>query len=201
MVLSIPSIKSIVLYSLLTVCIVPFSIYGEGLTDEHDCPIIVPEFPNSDDTALLTREERIELMDQAFEEALNKSRACRTPETQVNTSNPQDSAPSEQLSGTEPEQRNNQNPPAAAQPSAPAPDIQDLELETSAEGESGEQTSAAPIQEQTVSNGKLPEDIPPANNDDIVAQQIREAAINEQDSQKQAKLWNEYRRYKGLPER
>ena len=201
MFLSIPPTKSIILYLLLTICIWPFSIHGDGLAGEHDCPIIVPEFPEFDGTTLLTREERIELMDQAFEEALNKSQACRISKTRSNISNPQDNAPSEQLSGTEPEQKNNQNLPAAIQPSAPTLDIQDLEIGTSTEKEYGEQTSVAPIQEQTVSNGKLPEDIPPANNDDIFAQQIREAATREQDPQKQAKLWNEYRLYKGLPEK
>ncbi len=49
--------------------------------------------------------------------------------------------------------------------------------------------------------GATPGDIPSANNDDVVAAQIRQAAEAEQDPQKRARLWNEYRRYKGLPEK
>lgn len=50
-----------------------------------------------------------------------------------------------------------------------------------------------------VNNGSPPADIPPADNDNIVAAQIRLAAENETDPVEQAKLWNEYRRYKRLP--
>jgi hypothetical protein len=49
------------------------------------------------------------------------------------------------------------------------------------------------------STGKLPEDIPPADNDSVLEAQIRQAAINEKDPVIKAKLWNEYRKYKGLP--
>lgn len=50
------------------------------------------------------------------------------------------------------------------------------------------------------SNGKIPEDIPSADNDSVLERQIREAAMREKDPAVQAKLWNEYRRYKGLPQ-
>lgn len=48
-------------------------------------------------------------------------------------------------------------------------------------------------------NGKLPEDIPTAQNDDALAAQIRYAAENETDLVKREQLWDEYRKYKGLP--
>ncbi|MBT4011419.1 MAG: hypothetical protein HOF15_03790 [Planctomycetaceae bacterium] len=51
-----------------------------------------------------------------------------------------------------------------------------------------------------INNGKLPDDIPSADNDSILESQIRQAAINEKDPEIQKKLWNEYRKYKGLPE-
>lgn len=38
---------------------------------------------------------------------------------------------------------------------------------------------------------------PPSPDDDIVARQIREAAMNEQDPEQRAILWQEYERYKG----
>ncbi len=48
------------------------------------------------------------------------------------------------------------------------------------------------------SHENIPDDIPSGENDDIVARQIREAAINEPDPQLREKLWDEYRRYRGL---
>lgn len=47
-------------------------------------------------------------------------------------------------------------------------------------------------------SGAIPEDIPNVDNDDVVAEQIRLAATIETDPVKREKLWNEYRRYKGL---
>jgi len=41
-----------------------------------------------------------------------------------------------------------------------------------------------------------PADIPSGNDDDVVARQIREAALKEADPKLREKLWHEYRRYK-----
>ncbi len=53
--------------------------------------------------------------------------------------------------------------------------------------------------EKMLPNGAIPKDIPPADNDDMLAAQIRQAAIEEPDPEIQARLWDEYRSYKGLP--
>ena len=45
--------------------------------------------------------------------------------------------------------------------------------------------------------GNVPDDIPDARDDDIIARQLREAAMNETDPELREKLWEEYRRYKG----
>jgi transcription initiation factor TFIID subunit TAF12 len=42
----------------------------------------------------------------------------------------------------------------------------------------------------------VPEDIPNGQDDDVVARQIREAAMNEPDDALREKLWQEYRDYK-----
>ena len=52
-----------------------------------------------------------------------------------------------------------------------------------------------------LTNGKTPDDIPNVDNDSVFEGQIRAAAIAEPDPEIQNKLWNEYRTYKGLPER
>ena len=45
-------------------------------------------------------------------------------------------------------------------------------------------------------DSSIPEDIPSPQGDDIVAKQLREAAMAEQDPDLKAKLWEEYKRYK-----
>ena len=49
---------------------------------------------------------------------------------------------------------------------------------------------------QTESRPDIPPDIPSAEGDDIIARQLREAAIKEKDPDLRAKLWDEYRKYK-----
>ncbi len=50
-------------------------------------------------------------------------------------------------------------------------------------------------------NGMVPEDIPQDDNDSVLEEQIRLAAMNEKDPEKKKRLWNEYRKYKGLPQK
>ena len=50
-------------------------------------------------------------------------------------------------------------------------------------------------------NAMLPEDIPQDDNDSVLEEQIRLAAMNEKDPEKKKRLWNEYRKYKGLPQK
>ncbi|MFA5495355.1 MAG: hypothetical protein WC247_11300 [Porticoccaceae bacterium] len=45
-------------------------------------------------------------------------------------------------------------------------------------------------------DGTVPPDLVDGSDDDIVARQIREAAINEKDPALREKLWDEYRKYK-----
>ena len=47
----------------------------------------------------------------------------------------------------------------------------------------------------------IPDDIPEPDNDSVLEAQIRRAAMEETDPRIRAELWNEYRKYKGLPER
>ena len=55
--------------------------------------------------------------------------------------------------------------------------------------------------EINTNNGMIPEDIPQDDNDSVLEEQIRLAAMNEKDPEKKKRLWNEYRKYKGLPQK
>jgi hypothetical protein len=61
-------------------------------------------------------------------------------------------------------------------------------------GYSGPRSRSAPPAPSATSS--VPEDLPDARDDDIIARQLREAAMNETDPELQEKLWEEYRRYK-----
>ena len=50
-------------------------------------------------------------------------------------------------------------------------------------------------------SGDVPDDIPAPDNDSVLEAQIRRAAMEETDPRVRAELWNEYRKYKGLPTR
>ena len=63
------------------------------------------------------------------------------------------------------------------------------------------QTGVSPTESEmpddiTIATVTMPEDIPDPQGDDIVAKQLREAAIAEADPELKDKLWEEYRRYK-----
>lgn len=86
----------------------------------------------------------------------------------------------------------------------------DTQQAGNAEGEAGDGTASAGGDNDTESaeasnsatgpetthRGGIPEDIESGSDDDIVARQIREAALKEKDPVLREKLWDEYRKYK-----
>jgi hypothetical protein len=50
--------------------------------------------------------------------------------------------------------------------------------------------------EQVAQSDRVPPDVGDGRDDDIVARQLREAAMKEEDPELREKLWDEYRRYK-----
>ena len=50
--------------------------------------------------------------------------------------------------------------------------------------------------EQVAKAETVPEDVPSGEDDDIIARQLREAAMQEEDPVLKEKLWEEYKRYK-----
>ena len=162
--------------------------------------------------ALLTRDEKIALYDKAILESLNNSGSCQPAGSGANagaggggggaggSGGAGGAAGGAQASG-------GSAGAGTAAESIPASGIQGDRpaSEKARDGQSrGDETNVAgnsdPYNRGTMlPNGKVPEDIPPAYNDDIIAQQFRQAAMEETDPVTKAKLWNEYRRYKNLP--
>lgn len=144
------------------------------------------------DDPALSRAERLVLMEKAFYDSINRFEACKLAsqssassasnsggggEYQGDGLSENSATASQEMQGTEAELEI--PPPMAEQ------DLQNIQ--------SGNIDSPA-----SANNGAVPEDIPAANNDDAIAAQIRLAAEAETDPEIRQKLWNEYRKYKGL---
>ena len=173
----------------------------ENLEASVDCTNIQIDYV---DDPTLTRGERIHHMDQAFNKSLNKFELCQSEKKNVESSgssgNPNGvggsassstdgasgSVASSTMSGTElPTAEVNVKDKEAE--TEVSPEVQTISKEN---GEYEGSIAAA--------NGKVPDDIPSADNDSALAAQIRRAAENETDPTKKEQLWNEYRKYKGL---
>ncbi|MZR32366.1 hypothetical protein [Sneathiella litorea] len=158
--------------------------------DEQDCKEYGVDYSRTEG---LTKEEITDRMDKALFESLNKYDDCLQhsqsggaasasggsgagAETDAGTSS---SMASTGIQGTETSKATEQSSQA--------------EAVTADDGRTEEQK-----QVETLQNGKLPDDIPPSDNDTVLQQKVKEAAINEPDPDKRARLWNEYRKLKGL---
>jgi hypothetical protein len=165
---------------------------------------------NHEYDAALTREENLELMDRALFQSLSKFDACQ--DNQANSSGGGGG-------GNDGGSEGKGNSPGESGSSVASSDMSGNESPKSDATADG-QGSWAPLPQQNAStegsnptnsetpsvatppafnNGQIPNDIPPANNDTVLEAQIRRAAINEPDPILKKKLWNEYRKYKGLP--
>jgi len=200
---------------IITACSFIYPFFGfspevyaqEGIETTIDCTDVNVNY--SDDLTL-TREERLRLMDRALFESLNKFELCRSAkkmakaaETSATDNNLEsgagnstgekgntsagESLASSTMSGTEP-----------AQAPPPGQNFEAGESNMEQTPQSMGTTDRTASGNMVSSNGKIPEDIPPASNDDALAAQIRYAAEKETDPVKKERLWNEYRKYKGL---
>lgn len=97
-----------------------------------------------------------------------------------------DSVASSELSGTEISEENLEN----------FSTFENYISEDSAEYESDQR-----LEQGKKNNITIPEDIPQDDNDSVLEEQIKLAAMNEKDPEKKKRLWNEYRKYKGLPQK
>ena len=84
--------------------------------------------------------------------------------------------------------------PSASNMAGTTPIADPADIGTATSNLNGTMTGTEP--DQRLTNGKIPDD-----NDSVFEAQIRAAAIAGTDPDTQKNLWNEYRRYKGLPEK
>ena len=156
---------------------------------------------NYEEDQFLTKREQIEMMDEALIASLDKFESCI--KSQSNLINNDNSNPSSSTSFESQELSGNASSTGSEELSENMDsDTSSSELDESQlsyENESNNDTQSTGKNENFGSNGKLPEDIPQDDNDDVLAKQIKNAALKEKDPEKERKIWNEYRKYKNLP--
>ncbi|WP_169544084.1 hypothetical protein [Sneathiella aquimaris] len=159
---------------------------------ETECTEVSIDFSAS---GTMTQKEKIAAMDRALNRSLNKYDTCTTSDSNASsTENGGGEGGAGQDQGSSIQEQSTQATGISG--TAPPPPVSTAP-ETSPE--TSPETTATQIPPISRPNGKAPDDIPAENNDDILAQRIRSAAENEPDPVKREKLWNEYRKYKGLP--
>jgi hypothetical protein len=185
------------------VCYSTFSV-ADSADDKPGCSTTGIDYV---DQADMTRAERIAEMDQAFLESVHRFDDCTLSKQEPSsdsdlTGESGSSGSSESIAGNEEDSKGGQS----GYESTASDEMSGTESESTPVADMGtESVSAEDLDDKPVTfnsasdNGAVPEDIPDANNDDVVAAQIRTAAEIETDPEKKEKLWNEYRRYKGLP--
>lgn len=180
-----PIEKGYLLFLFLLSMMMPASA-EEALSSTIDCSVVEIDYI---DNPYWTESERLAAMDRAFFESINRFELC-------NLSNQSSSSTADDAS----EDSGSESFESVASPSMTGTETESAMAEFDSSDESSKTSTE---QSDTLGggniNGTKPEDIPDADNDDVVASQIRLAAEIEQDPVKKEKLWNEYRKYKGLP--
>jgi len=154
------------------------------------------------DDSELTKAEKMTLMDRELLRSLSKFDDCKVSQMNSGSSGGNSSSDgfgqntgggsvaSSDVSGTE-------KPTTQANSSNVEGDVANTDSSDSMRGAKKDGYKSQLNLPKSIENGKIPEDLIDANNDSVLQAQIRQAAINEKDPQVRAKLWNEYRKYKG----
>jgi len=182
-----------------------------SLVDRTDCSNISVDYRNNPN---LTQQEKIELMDKALLHSLNKYEGCQSIRANAGGGGGGASGGGGQSGGSgEGGGKGN----GGSGSSTASSEMSGTQTPVAQETSSGSLSDS--MKDKTVSDvaptngkankrhqnvhvkgsGKIPDDIPPVDNDSILEAQIRQAAMDETNPEIKAKLWNEYRKYKGLP--
>ncbi len=172
----------------------------ESLEASVDCTNVQIDYA---DDSTLTRGERIHHMDKSLSRSLNKFELCLSEKKKVesNGANGNPGAAGDSTGSSEGRATSGSvasSTMSGTELSAAEDNVKHKEPEVSPAGQTTNNGNGKYEGSISIANGKLPDDIPSADNDSALAAQIRRAAENETDPTKREQLWNEYRKYKGL---
>ena len=168
-------------------------------TDAQECKEYGVDYQQTEG---LTKEEITDRMDRALFESLNKYDDCLQQSQSGGAASANGASGSQGINGA-----NGNAVGTEASSSTASAGIQGTEKTDTTDKSSSPTTAAdaaenkqaqAQTQDKVLPNGKLPDDIPSSDNDTVLQQKVKEAAMYEPDPEKRAKLWNEYRKLKGL---
>lgn len=175
------------------------SFADESLSSGIDCSEISINYADNPD---LTRAERIAAMEAAFYDSVNRFETCNlsnSSQASSQSANQSANSGSGASDGSESAEDNESNNTEGTVESVASPVLAGTEIDVEPpELYSSESDTEITVLSSAAANGAIPEDIPDANNDDAVAAQIRLAAELEKNPEKKEKLWDEYRKYKGI---
>jgi len=167
---------------------------NEALESTIDCSDVKINYVDNPEW---THSERLEAMDRAFFESVDRFELCNLSHQSSTSSASANGTNQASSTGSE-----------AGLDSVASQEITGTETESTLSSDNSSQNSntsdyannkSVKVNGSNITNGVRPKDIPAAANDDAIAAQIRLAAEIEKDPVKKEKLWNEYRKYKGLP--
>ena len=191
------------LVGMVAMILLPSLSNSSELSKTRDCTVIELE-PEIDPN--LTTQENIQRLTEQFFESVNTVQHCEPPSEAASSGAGGGAGggatASSDLSGSE--------AVLSDLPQASAESVGDSELSAiqqdiekalgdSSNTSSQDDSGSAVAEAKDGNNGALPDDIPSADNDSVFEAQIRAAAENETDPDVRKNLWNEYRKYKGLP--
>ena len=188
--------------------------YAEGIAGRDCAP---GEIQVDIDDQPLTRAERIARLDEALNDSLARFDECQEAaaaaadrDAGAGSTGRDATGAGGQASGVagaadgvrDAENRETAEPAedGAAVESVAAAGVEGTEAPEDA-GDTTPGTERPPSPDSGSGSGGVPDDIPEPDNDSVLEAQIRRAAMEETDPRIRAELWNEYRRYKGLPTR
>lgn len=146
------------------------------------------EFESTEPIYAETEEEKIRRLEKEFEQALAQFDNCIVEESKsLKESGGGGGAAAASASTTASGENESENlKESSSTPSTSIMSDGDINLEES----NSRQLSS--------SNGSIPKDVALINDDDIVATQLRELAMSEEDPNLRDQLWDKYREYKGI---
>ena len=159
----------------------------------------------------LTQAERIARLDEALFESLARFDDCQSvtataggQDARMETGGGDATSPQDGASGLSDaaERVGDAETPQTAESSTSGASVESVAADGVQGTEAPEDTATAVSGTEVASgsgSGDAPDDIPGPDNDSVLEAQIRRAAMEETDPRLRAELWNEYRKYKGLP--
>ena len=177
-----------------------------SISDYSDCAEVEVDFGGDGDSKIYTAAEMTAMMDKGLYEALSRFDRCQTSVQPKGSSTELDTSSSTSVgqagvgeNGDSETGAVNSTASSSVSGVGQAGVGENGDSETGAVNSTASSKTSKADTKALLGNGKPPSDIPSSDNDSVFQAQIRKAAMAEQDPERKAALWEEYRKLKGIP--